>query len=233
MFVIPTDAPGLQLRRIRQVDGAIEFCEEFFDDVELPLDAVIGDVDQGWTVASRLLGNERDSVGGSSPWIGPVVIDRGAARSSGPLVAAARATGRESDPRVRRLVGESHVLNVVSAQTVQRVAARVAHGKADGPEGAILKLLRGTIEASVATIALELAGAEAVVDADIDTGVDFLMRQTRALAGGSNEMQRNLIAERLLGMPREHAPDAGVPFSQVAAGRSTTGGPSSTDGRRP
>ncbi|MBX7162010.1 MAG: acyl-CoA dehydrogenase, partial [Acidimicrobiia bacterium] len=120
----------------------------------------------------------------------------------------------------------SHVLNVVGAQAVQRVAERAAHGQADGAVAAMLKLLKGMTEARLATIALDLVGADAVVDGDLDTGVDFLMRQTRALAGGSNEMQRNLIAERLLGMPREHAPDAGVPFGQVAAGRSTT------DGRR-
>jgi alkylation response protein AidB-like acyl-CoA dehydrogenase len=226
MFVVPTDSPGLQMRRIRQVDGSMEFCEEFFDDVVLPADAVVGDIDQGWTVASRLLGNERDSVGGSSPWIGPVVIERGAGRDAGPLVDEAIAAGRAADPRVRTLVAQAHVQSVVNQQLVRRVAARVANGTAEGPEGAILKLARGTAEASMATTALQLAGTDAVVathpdDApgatSIDLGVGFVMRQARSLAGGSNEMQRNLIAERLLGMPREHAPDSGVPFAQVRA----------------
>jgi alkylation response protein AidB-like acyl-CoA dehydrogenase len=223
MFVVPTDAPGLQLRRIRQVDGSLEFCEEFFDDVELPLDAVIGEVDQGWTVAARLLANERDSVGGSSPWIGPIRIDRGSDGSAAPAVAAARAAGRAHDPRVRRLVAEAQVLKVVNAQTIQRVAERVAHGRSEGPDGSILKLLKATTEARLAAIALELAGADAVAGGELDAGVGFLMRQARALAGGSNEMQRNLIAERLLGMPREHAPDAGVPFAQVAVGVGVAG----------
>jgi alkylation response protein AidB-like acyl-CoA dehydrogenase len=234
MFVVPTDAPGLDLRRIRQVDGSLEFCEEFFDEVVLPADAVVGEVDHGWAVASRLLAHERDSVGGSSPLIGPVVIERGAARSSGPLVAEALAAGRAGDAGVRRLVGEAHVLTVVSQQLVKRVAERVAHGTAQGPEGAILKLARAVTEARLAAIALELARTDAVVspveDAatageSLGTGVDYLMRQARGLAGGSNEMQRNLISERMLGMPRERAPDAGVPFAQVAAGRkSATGG---------
>jgi alkylation response protein AidB-like acyl-CoA dehydrogenase len=229
MFVVPMDAPGLQLRRIRQVDGSLEFCEEFFDDVLLPADAVIGEVDHGWAVASRLLANERDSVGGSSPWIGPVVIERGAGRSSAPLVAAAVAAGRNTDAGIRRLVGEAHVLTVVGRQLVQRVAERVAHGTAQGPEGAILRLARGMSESRLATIALELAGTDAVVaarpsdavagaDAGLGVGVDYLMRQARSLAGGSNEMQRNLISERILGMPREHAPDAGVPYGEVRLG---------------
>ncbi|MGE0881285.1 MAG: acyl-CoA dehydrogenase family protein [Acidimicrobiia bacterium] len=221
MFVVPTNAPGLIMRRIQQVDGSLEFCEEFFDDVELPLDAVVGEVDHGWTVASKLLGNERDSVGGSSPWIGPIRIDRGSDTSPAPMVATARAIGRSNDPRVRRLVAESHVLKTVNAQTIQRVAERVAHGKSEGPDGSILKLLKATTEARLAAIGIEVAGADAVVEGALDKGVGFLMRQARGLAGGSNEMQRNLIAERLLGMPREHAPDAGVPFGQVAGGRSS------------
>jgi alkylation response protein AidB-like acyl-CoA dehydrogenase len=216
MFVVPTDAPGLTLRRIRQVDGSLEFCEEFFDDVVLPPDAVVGAVDHGWAVASRLLGNERDAVGGSSRWIGPVVIERGAAHSAGPLVQAAVEAGRARDRGVRRLVAQAHVLTVVTQQLVQRVAERVASGRAEGPDGAILKLARAVTEARIATIAVELAGPDAVVDGDLRAGVDYLMRQARGLAGGSNEMQRNLIGERLLGMPREYAPDAGVPFAQVA-----------------
>ena len=194
----------------------------------------------------RLLGNERDAVGGSSPWIGPVVVERGAPVVAIPLVAQARAEGRRADPRTRRLVAEAHVLSTVGQQLVRRVADRVAHGKSEGPDGAVLKLARGVTEARLATIALELAGTNAVVAAgpDVastslppalapaatsdagprtgspaDQGVAFLMRQTRSLAGGSNEMQRNLISERLLGMPREPAPDAAVPFSQVRAGR--------------
>jgi len=224
MFVVPTDSPRLQMRRIKQVDGSMEFCEEFFDDVVLPGNAVVGDVEHGWTVASRLLGNERDSVGGSSPWIGPVVIERGAGYRARSLVEEAVAAGRASDPRVRTLVATAHVLSAVNQQLVRRVAERVAAGMAQGPEGAILKLARAVSEASLATIALELAGTDAVVASRPDNeptsvgmGVGYLMRQARSLAGGSNEMQRNLIAERLLGMPRELAPDAGAPFSQVRA----------------
>jgi alkylation response protein AidB-like acyl-CoA dehydrogenase len=213
MFIVPTDAPGLELRRIRQVDGSREFCEEFFDDVALPADAVIGGVNDGWTVAARLLSHERDSVGGGSPYIGNVLGHQAAVPPGPRLAAAAVAAGRGADGAARQLVAEAHVLSSVATALVDRVAASGQRG----PAGAVLKLYRGTSAMRIATIGLELAGPAGVVGAT-NAGTDYLMRQSGSLAGGSNEMQRNLIAERLLGMPREHAPDRGVPFSEVRRG---------------
>ena len=210
MFIVPTDAPGLDLRRIRQVDGSREFCEEFFDDVALPADAVVGGVSDGWTVAARLLSHERDSVGGGSPYIGNVLGHQAAVPPGPRLAADAVAAGRGGEGRARQLVGEAHVLSSVATALVDRIAASGVRG----PAGAVLKLYRGTSAMRIATIGLELAGSAGVVGATAP-GSEYLMRQGGSLAGGSNEMQRNLIAERLLGMPREYAPDRGVPFSEV------------------
>jgi alkylation response protein AidB-like acyl-CoA dehydrogenase len=210
MFIVPTDAPRLDLRRIRQVDGSREFCEEFFDDVVLPADAVVGTVNDGWTVAARLLSHERDSVGGGSPYIGNVLGHQAAVPPGPRLAADAIAAGHGHDARARQLVGEAHVLSTVATALVARIAASGARG----PAGAVLKLYRGTSAMRIATIGLELAGPAAVAGATTP-GTEYLMRQSGSLAGGSNEMQRNLIAERLLGMPREHAQDRGVPFAQV------------------
>ena len=66
MFLVPINSPGITMRRIKQVDGADEFCEEFFDDLELPADAVVGEVNEGWNVASRQMYHERRAVGGGS-----------------------------------------------------------------------------------------------------------------------------------------------------------------------
>jgi len=210
MFIVPTDAPGLDLRRIRQVDGSREFCEEFFDDVALPADAVLGGVNDGWTVAARLLSHERDSVGGGSPYIGNVLGHQAAVPPGRRLAADAVAAGRAGEGRARQLVGEAHVLSSVATALVDRIAASGARG----PAGAVLKLYRGTSAMRIATIGLELAGSAGVVGTTTP-GTEYLMRQGGSLAGGSNEMQRNLIAERLLGMPREYAPDRGVAFSEV------------------
>ncbi|HKA05535.1 MAG TPA: acyl-CoA dehydrogenase family protein [Acidimicrobiales bacterium] len=214
MFIVPTDAPGLDLRRIRQVDGSREFCEEFFDDVALPAEAVVGGVNDGWTVAARLLSHERDSVGGGSPYIGNVLGHQAAVPPGPRLAAAAVAAGWAGDGRARQLVGEAHVLSTVATALVGRIAAGTRAGAYRGPAGAVLKLYRATSAMRVATIGLELAGPAGVIGPS-NAGVEFLMRQSGSLAGGSNEMQRNLIAERLLGMPSEYAPDRGVPFSQV------------------
>jgi alkylation response protein AidB-like acyl-CoA dehydrogenase len=194
MFIVPTRAPGVQMRRIRQIDGSDEFCEEFFDDVLLDADRVVGEVDGGWAVASCLLGNERDSVGGSSPLIGPVVIHRVEAPSVPFNESAAGPSGVSS----RRLAGEARMLEVVQEQLARRVAKRVAAGTAHGPEGAMLKLNSGVTASRLAAISLELAGTEAVIGGELGSGVQYLMRQSRSLAGGSNEMQHNLISERIL-----------------------------------
>ena len=209
-FGVPVDAPGVTLRVIRQINGGADFCEEFFDDVVLPGEAVVGTVNDGWTVAARLLSHERDSVGGGSPYIGNVLGHQAAVPPGPRLAADAIAAGHHHDARARQLVGEAHILGTVATALVARIAARGARG----PAGAVLKLYRGTSAMRIATIGLELAGPAAVAGATTP-GTEYLMRQSGSLAGGSNEMQRNLIAERLLGMPREHAPDRGVPFSQV------------------
>jgi alkylation response protein AidB-like acyl-CoA dehydrogenase len=228
MFIVKTDSPGLALRRIREVDGSQEFCEEFFDDVALPADAVVGGVNDGWTVAARLLSHERDSVGGGSPYIGNV-LGHQAAVAPGPRFASeATAAGNAPDPRVRQLVAEAHVLSTVANALVDRIASGTRTERYLGPAGAVLKLYRGTSAMRTATIALELAGAAAVVGQPA-AGTEFLMRQAGSLAGGSNEMQRNLIAERLLGMPRDPAPDRGVPFSQVRRSPTPPRGNEATD----
>ncbi len=217
MFMIPTGAAGVDLRRIRQVDGSREFCEEFFDDVVLPADAVVGGVNDGWTVAARLLSHERDSVGGGSPYIGNVLGHQAAVSPGARLAAQAMAAGRGDEPRARQLAAQAHVLSTVATGLVERIAAGSRAGAYPGPAGAVLKLYRGTSAMRIATLGIELGEADAVVG-DPAAGVEFLMRQAQSLAGGSNEMQRNLIAERLLGMPREYAPDRGVPFSEVRRG---------------
>ena len=107
MFLVPIDSPGITLRRIKQVNGSVEFCEEFFDDLELGDDAVVGEVNDGWPVASRQLYHERRAVGGGSEFASGIGAR---ARPTSPIdyVAPARATGpgrqrtraRDGRPRV-------------------------------------------------------------------------------------------------------------------------------------
>ncbi|MBV8463459.1 MAG: acyl-CoA dehydrogenase family protein, partial [Acidimicrobiales bacterium] len=126
MFIMKIHQPSVEVQLIRMANGIAEFCQEFFTDVVVPASDVIGEVDDGWTVASRLLFHERDAVGGGSPYIsGAPVADpsRSALRSG--LVDLARRTGQADDPRIRQLVAEDRVNERVQLQLVQRITAGI------------------------------------------------------------------------------------------------------------
>jgi len=224
MFLLNVRQPGVQIRRIRQVDGSDEFCQEFFDDVEVPLSAVVGEINGGWAVASRQLFHERNAVGGGSPYFsGPAPTSRRAS-SVDDLIDLVRRTGRADDPAARELLAEFYALATVHAQLVDRVPAGMRSGQLPPAAGSLIRLFTGESATRRAEIALELAGPDAVmrdpaVRSERDIGVQFIARQGGSLGGGSTEMARNIISERLLGMPRGYAADRDVPFSQVQRGR--------------
>jgi alkylation response protein AidB-like acyl-CoA dehydrogenase len=226
MFLLKVRQPGVQIHRIRQVDGSEEFCQEFFDDVEVPLSAVVGDVNGGWAVAVRQLFHERNAVGGGSPYFsGPAETSRRASPVED-LIGLVRCTGRAGDPSARELVAEFHALGRVHSHLVDRVAAGMRSGQLPSAAGSLIRLFSGESGTRRAEIALELAGpAAAMTDSAVpgarDIGMRFLFRQAGSLGGGSTEMARNIISERMLGMPREYAADRDVPFSQVKRGRSS------------
>jgi alkylation response protein AidB-like acyl-CoA dehydrogenase len=221
MFIVEIHQPGIQIDQIRQVNGSMEFCQEFFDDVALPPDAVVGEVNDGWAVASRLLNHERNAVGGLSPYSsGPGLGRRARTGPPTELLDAARANGVSEDPRMRQLVAEAYALACLHEPLVERISSGVRTGGLPAPAGAILKLYTATTGVRRSSIALEVAGSEVAAWREGDdlaeaAGVGFLARQAGCLAGGSNEMQRNIISERVLGMPREFAADRDVPFSEV------------------
>ena len=224
MFLLKIHQPGIEVQRITMVNGIAEFCQEFFDDVALPAEDVIGEVNDGWTVASRLLFHERDAVGGGSPYVSGVAVGQasdGGLRSD--LVDLARATGRTDDPQVRQLVAEARVNDRVQGQLIERVSLGIRTGALPTPAGALPRLFAATNGERHTDIGLEIAGSGAGAWVDGDEaglwGELFLMRQANSLGGGSNEMQRNIISERVLGMPREYAADRDRPFDEVRHNR--------------
>jgi alkylation response protein AidB-like acyl-CoA dehydrogenase len=224
MFLMKIHQPGVQVEQIRQVDGSMEFCQEFFDDVPIAATDVVGEVDDGWTVASRLLVHERNAVGGGSPYT--------SGRSSGPaasgmadsLVDVVRANGLAADSHARQLVAEARIREIVAGQLVRRVTQGVSAGKLPPPAGSLLKLFGATAAMRRCEIGLELAGPAAAAwpVGDQTDGRRLaeatLWRQGLSLGGGSNEIQRNIISERVLGMPREYAADREVPYREVRRG---------------
>jgi alkylation response protein AidB-like acyl-CoA dehydrogenase len=223
MFIMEIHQDGVQVDPIKQVNGSLEFCQEFFDDVRLPPDSVVGEVNDGWTVALALLAHERNAVGGGSPYVsGRNYLAEGADGAfDASCVKIVTARGTADDPVARQLVAEAHVLDVVQRGLVQRVSLGMETGALVGQSAAITKLFTATSAERKTTIRLELAGADALTwPSGAETigrgaGEAWLERQATSLAGGSNEIQRNLIAERVLGMPREWAADRDIPYKDV------------------
>ncbi len=226
MFIMKIHQPGVTVEQIRQVDGTLEFCQEFFDDVPIPASDVVGEVDDGWTVASRLLVHERLAVGGGSPYTSGASASHDSGGADSTMVDAAREAGREADPHVRRLVAEAHVRQLVAGQLVRRITGGMATGAMPPPAGSIIKLFGATNVMRRTEIGLEIAGGSVVAWPEGDPGVgaqlgaNSLSRQGVSLGGGSNEIQRNIISERVLGMPREAAADREIPYREVRRGGS-------------
>jgi alkylation response protein AidB-like acyl-CoA dehydrogenase len=222
MFLMPVRAPGVTMNRIRMVDGSTEFCEEFFDDVRLGADAVVGTVNDGWAVATRQLHHERTAMGGGSPFTSGEGMPR--TKSAMEPIDVARVTGRTADPQVRQLVGEGLALATVHEQLVQRVSAGMADGHLPTPAITMLRLFHAETSQAENDLGLRIAGSAAAVARGAEPGiaaqigVAYLNRQVISLGGGSTEMARNVISERLLNMPREHAADRGIPFHEIRRG---------------
>jgi alkylation response protein AidB-like acyl-CoA dehydrogenase len=217
MFIVPMDIPGITVVPLELLDGSVDFCQEYIDDVVIPADHVVGDVNDGWRVATTLMMNERTAVGRGWSLGGRAgeSEEQGIELSRG-LLDLAVSLGSDQDPRVRTLIGEDWVLGAVQAQTVKRVSAAMRTGELPGHAAALLKGMSGVTAPRHGEIALEVAGpAAAAWSADDDQGWGFRRLSSHGIGGGTTEMQRNAIAERLLGLPREPTQDRELPFSQL------------------
>ncbi|MFU8945507.1 acyl-CoA dehydrogenase family protein [Mycetocola zhadangensis] len=220
MFLIKVHQPGLTVRRIEQVNGQTEFCEEFFDDVIIPASAVVGEINDGWTVATRQLFHERTAVGGGSEF----VSGRGARGEYLPsLSELAREVGLENETWARDLVAKAAAHRTVQEQLIPYVISKVEDGSLPGIAMSLIRLFHAETDWLESDVGLELAGAVGVAHDSTTVPGQFarhyLMRQGASLGGGSSEMSRNIISERLLRMPREAADDKDIPFREVRQGR--------------
>jgi alkylation response protein AidB-like acyl-CoA dehydrogenase len=222
MFLLPLRHPGITINRIQQVNGSVEFCEEFFDDVEVGDDAVVGEPGQGWEVASRQLYHERRSMGDGSEYTsGPGITE--AEDVSVDLLSLVERTNQEESERVREMIGRALVHRTVHGQLSEHVFHAVAGGSLPPSAGSIIRLSMAAVHDVETDIALAVAGSAAVVEdsaGQLDIGTRYLGRQIASIGGGTTEMARNVIGERVLNFPREHAADRGVPFNQVRRNKS-------------
>jgi len=228
VFIIEIDQPGVELHRIEMINGSADFCQEFFTDVRVPDSYRLGEVDQGWTVGTRWMYHEK-SIGGTSPYITGSWGGSGRATAD-PMARLVQATGHSDDPRACELVGEAVMLQMARTALNERLAAGMTAGTMPETAAAIGRLMNGMVAVRTSTIALELAGANAAAtmadDPWAETGFRFLERQSSCIGGGTTEMARNNISERVLGMPREITHDQNMPYRDVPKGP-----PSAVDGR--
>ena len=195
MMVIDLHADGVEVRPLRQITGHSHFNEVFFDDVFVPDDDVVGAVDQGWTVARNTLANERVSIGGGAEGGMP----------GGPDLLALAEKFAADDPGVLREVGGALAETESIALMNLRGVVRAVEGTEPGAEGNVKKLLGSEVAQRKGAIAARLVGPAAAVREGDERRVGTWLMATMgaSIGGGTSEIIRNQIAERLLGLPRD------------------------------
>jgi alkylation response protein AidB-like acyl-CoA dehydrogenase len=226
MFILPVHNVGVTIRPIQLSTGQADFCEEFLDDVLVPAENLVGQENDGWNVVMSLFQHERNMVGGNSlnDFEAPGVGDN-AVRTEEQMVALARGVGKSNDPHTRQLIGEALVLDRLADHTIDRVNALVRKGGLPPAGASILKLMRSLSKYRIKELAVEIGGTEAVMKgADHEIGQHghlWLVARAGSISGGTNEMQRNAISERVLGLPRDPPADANLTFRQALGQRRT------------
>lgn len=212
-FLVPMDVEGVTVRPLRQMTGDAEFCEVFFDDVRIDDTLRLGPEGKGWSVAQSVLMNERRSVAGSGASMPGTV----SGRSLGALL---ERHSPVTDPVMRQRLAQLWIEDRLVTLTNQRAAARRRAGQPPGPEGSVSKLFFSEHTKRLQECAIDLEGPAGQAWSDDDRWLDrtawsFLRVRSKTIAGGTSEVQRNILGERILGLPREPAVDRDVPWSQV------------------
>jgi alkylation response protein AidB-like acyl-CoA dehydrogenase len=204
-FIVDMKAPGITIKPLKQMNGGASFNEVFFDDVRVPHEQVLGDVNEGWTVAITTLMNERVAIGSGGGG------GRGTVHQ---IISLARERGVNGDPRVRQQLADLYTKTRIQKFLSMRTLTAATKGKMPGPEGSIGKLLGGRILTQMGDLTMSLAGADAVAG-NTRLAQTLLAAPAAHIAGGSDEVMKNIIGERVLGLPGEPRPDKGVAWREV------------------
>jgi alkylation response protein AidB-like acyl-CoA dehydrogenase len=212
-LLVPMEQPGIEVRPIRALSGESEFNEVFFDAATTPADHVVGDVDGGWAVASTLLGLERGAEAATNPILFRAELDR--------LLAMARERGRADDPVLRQRLADAYVRCEVMRFVGLRILTGVLTNGSLGPEASVAKLYWSEYHQRVTALALDVLGADALAvegrgplrtfrtddpGARNTTGSwigTFYNATAGTIYAGTSEVQRNILGESVLGLPRE------------------------------
>lgn len=207
-FLVDMRSPGVEVRGLRQIDDAIHFNEVFLNDVRVPHAHVVGGVGDGWRVAMTTLTAERTTIGegGQTGW-----------RDVADL---ARSLGRSTDPVLRQEIARLHTREQIQRWLVYRVRTSVARGLPPGPEASVLKLLNSHQVEHVGSTVMSIMGAHGTLwhDHAPEGGFwqdVFLFQWSSRIGGGTENIQRNILGERVLGLPREPDPLKGRPWKDL------------------
>jgi alkylation response protein AidB-like acyl-CoA dehydrogenase len=195
-LLVPMEQPGVEVRPIRQITGGGEFNETFFSDAETDASLVVGQPGAGWGVAMALLGYERG--------ISTLAQQVGFERELDDTIALARRFGRSTDPVVRQKLARAHTgLQLLKLNALRSMSAKGV----PGPEASISKLFWGTWHRDLGELMMEIMGPESLIGEALPYELTleqklFLFTRSDTIYGGSNEIQRNVLGERVLGLPR-------------------------------
>lgn len=212
-FLVPMDLPGITIRPLMHIVGEVEFNEVFFDDVAVADDMRLGEVGDGWQVAVSVLLNERQAVSGG----GNSLPGTTTGRSIDSLI---RRHAPVSDPIMRQRIAQLYIENQIIGITGRRATARRKSGGGVGAEGSVGKLFYSEHSQRLQALASDLEGLGGQAWAEGDrwrqnTSWSFLRVKSKTIAGGTSEIQRNVLGERVLGLPKEPDVDRNVPWSEV------------------
>jgi alkylation response protein AidB-like acyl-CoA dehydrogenase len=208
-------SPGVTVRPLRQMNGGSGFNEVFFDNVRIPADRILGNPGDGWRVALTTLMNERVAIGTgrsaekASP-LTPIAVHRDLARTNGLI----------DDPLVRQDLADLLIRYWILDMVGLRIRATLAAGREPGPEGSIAKLSGALLSKKAADVACQLAGPAAAAwnpgDGKAQVPAQLVLSAPGSgIAGGTNEVMRNILGERVLGLPKEPQVDKDIPFRQI------------------
>ena len=199
-FLVPIDQEGVEMRPLKQITGESEFGEVFFDGALARREHLVGQLGEGWRIAMTVLGYER----GASTLASPADYER----QLGGLVTALKERGGLEQPAVREKIGKLVVENEVMRANGLRTLANIAAGIAPGPESSIEKIFWSEYHQRMTDTAVELLGPQGMLEArsprsrpEVDWAYQYLWSRAGTIYSGSSEIQRNIIAKRVLRMP--------------------------------
>jgi alkylation response protein AidB-like acyl-CoA dehydrogenase len=240
-FVLDIRQPGVEVRPLRQMNGHASFNQVFFTDAEVPPEMLVSEVGRGWAVATTTLMHERRGADGISRWgqatgrTGKIYDEERAENATvmepykwypqragrvDLVVERAKATGRASDPVVRQEIAKLLTMSKAAEWTARRARAAQMQGRPQGPEGSLGKLVSSHVARAAARVHTLISGADAMLTGE-DGPMNGLIAEilvsvpAGSIAGGTDEIQRNIISERVLEMPKEPRTDNDRPFRDV------------------